>query len=152
MTLLRTRAPSEDSDQTAHSRSLIRIFTGRILDCQWCKVFFQRTTRTVIRLSRIYRLIWVFVGRTCQMVRFLTLRLIKCFIPFRVVFYKCIHAQISLRSFSRVKIIYIFEEYKWAMPLEKGSYGIFRWWRSWSESGSAEEQSLRVLLNHCHAE
>ena len=29
---LRTRAPSEDSDQTAHSRSLIRIFTGRNLD------------------------------------------------------------------------------------------------------------------------
>ena len=29
--------PSEDSDQTAHSRSLIRIFTGRILDSQFCK-------------------------------------------------------------------------------------------------------------------
>ena len=27
---LRKCAPSEDSDQTAHSRSLIRIFTGRI--------------------------------------------------------------------------------------------------------------------------
>ena len=31
-------APSEDSDQPAHSRSLIRIFTGRILDRQECKV------------------------------------------------------------------------------------------------------------------
>ena len=29
-TYLRHYAPSEDSDQTAHSRSLIRIFTGRI--------------------------------------------------------------------------------------------------------------------------
>ena len=29
---------SEDSDQTAHSRSLIRIFTGRILDSKGCKV------------------------------------------------------------------------------------------------------------------
>ena len=29
---------SEDSDQPAHSRSLIRIFTGRILDSQGCKV------------------------------------------------------------------------------------------------------------------
>ena len=29
-----TCAPREDSDQTAHSRSLIRIFTGRILDIQ----------------------------------------------------------------------------------------------------------------------
>ena len=31
---LRTCAPSEDSDQPAHSRSLIRIFTERILDSQ----------------------------------------------------------------------------------------------------------------------
>ena len=30
--------PSEDSDQPAHSRSLIRIFTGRILDSQVSKV------------------------------------------------------------------------------------------------------------------
>ena len=37
-TYLWTCAPSEDSDQTAHSRSLIRIFTGRILDSQGCKV------------------------------------------------------------------------------------------------------------------
>ena len=35
---IRTYAPSEDSDQTAHSRSLIRIFTERILDSQGCKV------------------------------------------------------------------------------------------------------------------
>ena len=31
-------APSEDSDQPAHPRRLIRIFTGRILDRQECKV------------------------------------------------------------------------------------------------------------------
>ena len=31
-------APSEDSDQPAHSRSLIRIFTGRILESEGCKV------------------------------------------------------------------------------------------------------------------
>ena len=31
-------APSEDSDQPAHSRSLIRIFTVRILHSQGCKV------------------------------------------------------------------------------------------------------------------
>ena len=37
-TCLRTSAFSEDSDQPAHSRSLIRIFTGRILDSQGCKV------------------------------------------------------------------------------------------------------------------
>ena len=35
---LRTYAPSEDSDQTAHSRSLIRTFTGCILDSQGRKV------------------------------------------------------------------------------------------------------------------
>ena len=33
-----TCAPSEDSDQPAHSRSLIRIFTVRILDSQGWKV------------------------------------------------------------------------------------------------------------------
>ena len=31
-------APSEYSDQPAHSRSLIRIFTGRIFNSQGCKV------------------------------------------------------------------------------------------------------------------
>ena len=35
---VRKCAPSEDSDQIAHSRSLIRIFAGRILDSQWCQV------------------------------------------------------------------------------------------------------------------
>ena len=37
-TYLRTCAPSEDSDQSAHSRSLIKVFTGRILDSQGCIV------------------------------------------------------------------------------------------------------------------
>ena len=32
------RVPSEDSDQPAHSRSLIRILAMRILDSQGCKV------------------------------------------------------------------------------------------------------------------
>ena len=41
-TLLRTCAPSEDSDLPAHSRSLIRIFPGCILDSQGCKVFTYR--------------------------------------------------------------------------------------------------------------
>ena len=36
-TYLRTCVPNEDSDQPAHSRSLIRIFTVRILDSQGCK-------------------------------------------------------------------------------------------------------------------
>ena len=36
---LQTCAPSDDSDQTTqHTRSLIRIFTGRILESQACKV------------------------------------------------------------------------------------------------------------------
>ena len=39
-TCLRTSAPSEDSDQPAHSRSLIRIFTGHILDSQDAKLLF----------------------------------------------------------------------------------------------------------------
>ena len=35
---LRTCAPNEYSDQPAHSRRLIRIFNGRILDSKGCKV------------------------------------------------------------------------------------------------------------------
>ena len=31
-------APSEDSDQSAHAQSLIRIFTVRISDSKWCSV------------------------------------------------------------------------------------------------------------------
>ena len=38
--------PSEDSDQPVHSRRLIRIFTGCILDSHCCKVFFMRTTNS----------------------------------------------------------------------------------------------------------
>ena len=37
-TYLRTCAPREDSDQPAHLGSLIRIFTERILNSQWCNV------------------------------------------------------------------------------------------------------------------
>ena len=40
-TYLWTCMPTEDSDQPAHSRNLIRIFTGRILDSQGCKVLFM---------------------------------------------------------------------------------------------------------------
>ena len=35
-------APSEDSDQPVHSRSLIRIFTGRDLDSRRCKVSLRK--------------------------------------------------------------------------------------------------------------
>ena len=45
------RAPREDSDQPAHSRILIRIFTWYILDSLECKVsFFMRTPKTQISL------------------------------------------------------------------------------------------------------
>ena len=45
-------APREDSDQTAHSRSLIWIFTGWILDSHGCKV-------SSCGQQKLYRLIWV---------------------------------------------------------------------------------------------
>ena len=48
-TYIRTYAPSEDSDQTAHSRSLIRIFTGHSLDSQGCQVSSSEQL-TMIRL------------------------------------------------------------------------------------------------------
>ena len=46
-TYLRTCGPSEDSDQPAISRSLIRIFTGHILDSQGCKVSSNGQVRPV---------------------------------------------------------------------------------------------------------
>ena len=65
---LRTCAPGEDSDQPAHSRSLIRNFTSRILDSQGCKVSSHDNEDTG-QTARMRRLIWVFVGRTHQKVR-----------------------------------------------------------------------------------
>ena len=49
-------APSEDSDQPAHARSLIRIFTGHILDSQRCKVFLSmRATKILIAVWQSLR-------------------------------------------------------------------------------------------------
>ena len=42
--------PSEESDQPGHSHSLIRIFTGRILDSQGCKSSSCGKMKTLIRL------------------------------------------------------------------------------------------------------
>ena len=59
----RTCAPSEDSDQPAHSRSLIRIFTGRFLiteDATCIHADNEDPDQTV----RMRRLIWVFVSST----------------------------------------------------------------------------------------
>ena len=46
----------EDSDQTGHSHSLIRIFSGHILESQGCKV------------SSCGQLRLIFVGHICQKV------------------------------------------------------------------------------------
>ena len=67
----RTCASSEDSDQPAHLRSLIWIFTVRISDSQWCKVFFllkHNDDETAWK----HRLVSISVECTCQKVRFLT--------------------------------------------------------------------------------
>ena len=48
----RTCAPSEDSDQPADSRSLIRIFTARIFDSQMMQSLFMLIMKTLIRLRR----------------------------------------------------------------------------------------------------
>ena len=60
-----TCAPSEDSDQPAHSRSLIRIFAWCIWITKDAKLLHtdnEASDQTV----RMRRLIWVFVGRTCH--------------------------------------------------------------------------------------
>ena len=81
-TFFLTCAPSEDSDQPAHSRSLIRIFAGRIWDIQGfkvCHVDQEDSDQTVW----MRRLIWVFLGRTCTKIRFLTINCIHEIDKFR---------------------------------------------------------------------
>ena len=55
-TYLRTCALSEDSDQPAHSRSLIRIFTEHILDSQGCNIssYGQRRLRSDYADKQVY--------------------------------------------------------------------------------------------------
>ena len=55
-TNLRTCAPSENSDQPAHSRSLIRIFTGRILNSKDA-IFLHADNEVSNQTARMCRLI-----------------------------------------------------------------------------------------------
>ena len=56
----RTSAPSEDSDRPAHSRGLIRIFTGLTLDGQICV-----DNEYSDQIARMRRLILGFASSTC---------------------------------------------------------------------------------------
>ena len=69
---LKTRAYKEDTDPPAHLRSLIRIFTRIAKDAKYLHADNEDSDQTAWMRS----LIRVFVGRTCEKVRFLTLRLI----------------------------------------------------------------------------
>ena len=66
---LRTCAPSEDSDQTAHAESSL----GAILIVKDAK-FLQADNKRSDQTARMRRLNWVYVVRTYQKVHFLTLR------------------------------------------------------------------------------
>ena len=58
-TYLRTCPPKEDSDQTAHSRSLIRIFDGRIWRAKNAKFLHEENANVQVGLS----LRWVHIRR-----------------------------------------------------------------------------------------
>ena len=58
---LRIWVASEDSDQHAHLRSLVRIYTGCILDSQRCK-FLHADKEDSDQIGQMHRLIWVIVG------------------------------------------------------------------------------------------
>ena len=73
-TYLQTYAPSEDSDQPAHSRRLIRIFTGRIFDSQECKVS-SCLKRRLIRMRGCAGCLNTSFGAYSRRYFFLTLRL-----------------------------------------------------------------------------
>ena len=51
-TCLQKCVPCEDSDQPTHSRSLIRIFTGGILESQGCCIF-MRTMKTMMSAQKV---------------------------------------------------------------------------------------------------
>ena len=70
---LRTCAPSEDSDQPAHSSGLIMVLTGCILDSQRCKVSPCGQKKLPDQTARMRMLILVFVRRICEKVRFVSL-------------------------------------------------------------------------------
>ena len=64
---LGTCMPSKDSDQPAHLCSLIRIFTGLILDGQECKVSIYVDNKDWSDCTMCW-LIWIFVGLTWRKV------------------------------------------------------------------------------------
>ena len=82
-------APSENSDQPGHPPSLIRVFAVRILGihpawsesslcAQWIAKdpsFLHADSEDSGQNGQIPRLIWVFAGRTCHFVGFVTRRL-----------------------------------------------------------------------------
>ena len=74
-TYLWTSALREDSDQPAHLCSLIRIWAhfGIVKDGMFLHVDNEDSNQT----ARMRRLIWVFVGRTCQKTCFLTLQHVR---------------------------------------------------------------------------
>ena len=68
-------ASSEDSDQPAHPRSLIRVFAARLRrigSLATHRVPCENSDQT----ARMRRLIWVFIGRTCNLVQNAAPRLI----------------------------------------------------------------------------
>ena len=73
-TYLRKCAPSKDSDQPAHSRSLIRIFTDRILIAKDA-TFLGADKEDSKQTASLRRLVQVFAVRNCPKVFFRTFRL-----------------------------------------------------------------------------
>ena len=65
--------PSEDSDQSGHPPSLIRVFAVRSM-CMRTQCFFMRTAKTD-QTGRMHRLICVFAGRNGHFVGFVMWRL-----------------------------------------------------------------------------
>ena len=64
--------PNEDSDQSAHPRSLIRVVGVRMK--KLCIFAIQNVSNENFnQTARMRRLIWNFTGRTCPEERFLTL-------------------------------------------------------------------------------
>ena len=77
-TYLRTCAPSEDSDQTAHLRSLIRIFTGHIFGIAKDAKFLTVDNEDADQITRMHMLIH-YENTPIQMYRKFHLQILKIF-------------------------------------------------------------------------
>ena len=88
----KTQISLGDSDQPGHPASLIRVFAVRMKKA-WALATHWAHSEDSDQTGRIPRLIWVFAGRTCHFVGFVTMR--------RKSTYAKVHGSVSVDALQR---------------------------------------------------